>query len=623
MALQHRDDITGLRAVAILPVLLFHAHVAGFGGGFVGVDVFFVISGFLITGLLQQQAANEAFRYRDFYGRRMRRILPALFAMVAVATPFSLILLSPRNLEHAGLGMMATSAFWSNVLFGQETHYFDAAATTKPLLHTWSLAIEEQFYLVFPLIMVGLRRWPRARYATIAAIAVLSLGVSVGHLGTRGSFFSTPFRFWELALGALLALAPIPMPRRWMADLESLVGLGLIAWAVFVFNEQTPFPGPNALVPCLGAAAILHAGIGRPSLVGRLLSLPPVVGIGLISYSLYIWHWPVLVFYRFVNLGDPGAVATAVLLALIFVLSIVSWRWIEEPFRRRGLIRARTIFILAAAGSALMLAVGTLFSSTHGLPGRFPESYIRQTPRYGEHTCFLQLGDRQGSWRAQRCTDQAGGSKSVFLWGDSYAAHYAPGLKGLERPLGFNLTQATYAACPPLVGFPSLLAPDCPAFNRQAMAAITASRPAVVILSAQWGGAESDVYRADPTRLAALVTATVQALKQAGVKQVLIVGQSPTFTLDVPQLAIGLTMSRRPLVFQPQFPMVMDPALQAVAAQQQAVWFAPRTVLCAGEVCRLADAQGHLLYWDNGHYSPTGSFYLAQAMQPALAAALR
>jgi peptidoglycan/LPS O-acetylase OafA/YrhL len=623
MATQQRDDITGLRAVAILPVLLFHARVAGFSGGFVGVDVFFVISGFLITGLLEHQAAAGAFRYRDFYERRMRRILPALFAVVAACTPVSLILLSPRNLEHAGLGMMATSTFLSNVLFGQETHYFDAAATTKPLLHTWSLSIEEQFYLVFPLIVVGLRRRPRARIAVIALIAAASLGSSINHLDLRGSFFSTPFRFWELALGALLALMPFAWPRRWMADAESLIGIGLIAWAVFAFNERTPFPGANALVPCLGAAAILHAGIGRASLVGRLLSLPPFVGIGLISYSLYVWHWPVLVFYRFVALGDPGPLATAVLLTLIFAVSIVSWRWIEAPFRRPGVVRGRTIFILAGVGSALILAVGTLFSSTHGLPGRFAESYIRQTPRYGEHTCFLQLGDKRGSWSAARCTDQAGGSKSVFLWGDSYAAHYASGLKTLERPLGFNLTQATYATCPPLLDFRSPLAPDCPAFNRQVLAAVAASRPALVVLSAQWGGAESDVFGADPARLAVLVRTTVQALRAAGAGQVLIVGQSPTFTLDVPQLSIGLSASRRPLAFQPQFPMVLDPALRAVAAQQNAAWFAPSAVLCSAGQCRLADAQGHLIYWDNGHYSSAGSAYLARAMRPTLAAVLR
>jgi peptidoglycan/LPS O-acetylase OafA/YrhL len=623
MTIQRRDDITGLRAVAILPVLLFHARVAGFSGGFVGVDVFFVISGFLITGLLDQQAAGGGFRYRDFYERRMRRILPALFAMIAVITPVSLILLSPRNLEHAGLGMMAASTFWSNILFGQETHYFDAAATTKPLLHTWSLSIEEQFYLLFPLIVVGLRRWPRARIGLIALIAAASLSASIGHLDIRGSFFSTPFRLWELALGGLLALMPIPWPRRWMADLESVIGLGLIGWAVFGFDSRTSFPGLNALVPCLGAAAILHAGIGRPSLTGRVLSLAPVVWIGLISYSLYVWHWPVLIFYRFIFLSDPGPLATAGLLALILAISIASWRWIEAPFRKAGLIRGRTIFILAGCGSALILAVGTLFSSTHGLPGRFPESYIRQTPRYGEHSCFLQLGDRRGSWSEERCTDKAGGTKTVFLWGDSYAAHYAPGLKGLERPLGFNLTQATYAACPPLVDFHSQLASDCPAFNRQVLAAIAAAKPELVILSAQWGGAESDVYGADPARLSGLVTATIQALRRAGVKQVLIVGQSPTFTLDVPQLAIGLSMSRQPLAFQPQFPMVLDPALRAVAVRQGAVWFAPKAVLCAGPACRLTDGQGHLLYWDNGHYSPTGSAYLAQAMAPTLAAALR
>ena len=300
--MQYRSDIDGLRALAVVPVVLGHAHVTGFAGGFVGVDVFFVISGFLITTILATEAREGSFSLTRFYERRARRLFPALFAVLIFCAAAAWTRFPAEDLEAFGRSLLATIFFGSNMLFWSETGYFDIAAEQRPLLHTWSLAVEEQFYLLFPLAVWWTTRRMGGRYAAWLWPAMgASFVLSVVWVPTHPSsaFYLVPARAWELLMGSALALGLVPALRQ-QSHRETCSALGtlFIAMSVVLYDANTPFPGSNAVLPCLGAALVIHAGHSGTTAVGRLLGTKPVVFVGLISYSLYLWHWPLLVFAR-------------------------------------------------------------------------------------------------------------------------------------------------------------------------------------------------------------------------------------------------------------------------------------------------------------------------------------
>jgi len=284
-ALSYRPDVDGLRALAVLAVVLFHYRVPGFSGGFVGVDIFFVISGYLITGLIVKETAENRFSLRRFYERRVRRIFPALFAMLAVATVAAALLFFPTSFERFGKSLLATAVFGSNFEFWREAGYFDVSADQKPLLHLWSIAVEEQFYLIFPalILLIGMRSKLKLIMA-VATVFAASLAFSIWciyHAHMAG-YYLLPSRMWELMLGALLAIGRLHVPEKWkLHELAAAAGLVLIAYGAFRYSHATPFPGVAALAPCLGAALVIAAGEGAG--INRVLSLRPVVFVGLIS----------------------------------------------------------------------------------------------------------------------------------------------------------------------------------------------------------------------------------------------------------------------------------------------------------------------------------------------------
>ena len=317
----YRPDIDGLRAVAVVPVVLYHAGVPALTGGFVGVDVFFVISGYLITGIVAAGIAAGSFSIVEFYERRARRILPALFVVLAASVAAGWWLLLPEPLERFAKSLLAATLFGSNFWFLDSARdYFAPGSDFAPLLHTWSLAVEEQFYLFFPPLLWAVARWRRGR--EVRLVAWLSLASFLGAVVVVAvdpplAFYLAPLRIWELGLGALLALRPVPrLAARWQREGLGALGLAGIAVAVFGYDDLTPFPGFAALAPCLGALAIIAVGSGG-SVVNRALAIRPVVFVGLISYSLYLWHWPILAFLR-VRLGEvelPSGVAAVAVLA--------------------------------------------------------------------------------------------------------------------------------------------------------------------------------------------------------------------------------------------------------------------------------------------------------------------
>ena len=372
----YRADIDGLRALAIVPVLLFHVAAPGFHGGFVGVDVFFVISGYLITGIVAREVAAGRFSLLDFYRRRALRIFPALFVMLAVYAAVAYATLLPGELAAFAKSMLATALFSSNFYFHQSSGYFAPAAHAMPLLHTWSLAVEEQFYLVWPLLLMLLAH--RTRHAAVglaAVLAALSFGAAawgVSH-DPAGSFYLSHARAWELLIGALLVwLPPRVLVHRGLRELTAGLGLAAILVAVKFFNQGTPFPGPMALLPVLGAAAIIAAGAAGPTAVGRVLSLRPLVFIGRVSFSLYLWHWPLIVFAQTALFLEQTAAVRMLLVLLSFGLAVLSWRFVETPFRR-GTPARPTRRVLARA-AAVIDRKSTRLNSSHSTLSRMPSS---------------------------------------------------------------------------------------------------------------------------------------------------------------------------------------------------------------------------------------------------------
>lgn len=377
--MKYRSEIDGLRTVAVLPVILFHAGFEAFAGGFVGVDVFFVLSGYLITTILLAEIAEGRFSILRFYERRARRILPALYFVILVTLPFAFQFMLRDELISYGRAILSVIVFASNFYFWQNTNYFSRVAEENPMLHTWSLAVEEQYYMLFPLALLLLWRW-KARGAAIG-IVVLALGsLALAEIGSRvapvPNFFLLPTRAWELGIGALAALAlfrrdpAAPLPG--FAPAAAALGLAMILGSVWAFDAGTPFPSVYALVPTVGTALVVlyaRADVG----VGRLLSLPPVVFLGLISYSAYLWHQPLFAFARITSFGPPSPALMIGLALLSLALAALTWRYVERPFRDRAAISGGAILrygLGASFGLALLAGVGPLL--TRGVAG-YPE----------------------------------------------------------------------------------------------------------------------------------------------------------------------------------------------------------------------------------------------------------
>lgn len=490
---RYRPEIEGLRALAVLPVMLFHAGFDTFSGGYVGVDIFFVISGYLITTILVDDHAAGRFSILDFYERRARRILPALFVVIAVCIPFAWRWMLPVELADFGRSLVAVVLFVSNVLFWRSSGYFDLAAESKPLLHTWSLGVEEQFYVVFPLIIAfGWRFGVRRLAIGLAIIAALSLAASVWLLDRDAvaSFFLLPTRAWELLAGASLALAGTARTARIAPPLRGgLAAAGMIAIfaAVFTYDETTRFPGVAALLPVAGTLLVL-AFANPATLAGRLLATPPMLWVGAISYSAYLWHQPLYAFARLMLVDHPPKWLFGLLLIGALALASLSYRFIEAPFRDRSRVSRRGIFTFALAGSLLLAGIGGGLVVAKGAPQRFdaatlplldPGSPIEGCPAVDAWLNVCRIGDARSS-------------KHVVLLGDSHSYALRPALDAALKRAGRG-GYAVHTSCHPIPGlFDSreavtpARAAFCAEANRRLLA--FAERPDVtgVVVAVRW-----------------------------------------------------------------------------------------------------------------------------------------
>jgi peptidoglycan/LPS O-acetylase OafA/YrhL len=386
-SMRYRREIDGLRAIAVLPVIFFHAGFEAFRGGFVGVDVFFVISGYLITSIILSEMERGVFSLSRFYERRARRILPALLLVMLACLPFAWMWLSRTDLEDFSQSLVAVSTFAANFLFWQESGYFDTAAELKPLLHTWSLAVEEQFYLLFPLFLLVCRRFD-VRWTSVAlgSVFMLSLASAVWASAAMpaAAFYLLPTRCWELLLGASAVFIPrqhgVRHYGRAIGELGGWGGLALILYSVLRFDEGTTFPGLYALVPTVGALlVIVFAQAGTT--VAALLGHRALVGLGLISYSAYLWHQPIFAFAKHAPVPDLTAGSFVFLSLLSFGLAYLTWRFIESPFRSEERVDRRWIVLLSLSGPALFAGIGLAVLSNMEAIQRYKTGLMTETQR--------------------------------------------------------------------------------------------------------------------------------------------------------------------------------------------------------------------------------------------------
>jgi len=453
--MRYRREIDGLRAIALIPVILFHAGFELFSGGYIGVDVFFVISGYLITSILINELQQDKFSIVRFYERRARRILPALFLVMTCCVPFAWVWMSPSQFKDFAQSIVAVSLFASNILFWIESGYFAAASEMKPLLHTWSLAVEEQYYILFPIFLsLVWRLGKRPVLYTIIIIAAVSLLLTelFSRIDPAANFYLAPTRAWELLAGSICAFLQFSKEKE-KSEVLSLFGFGLIIFSIFYFDKNTPFPSLYALAPVIGTALIVLYGKSE-TWVAKLLSTKILVGIGLISYSAYLWHLPLFAFARIRRIywPDQWIMLSASILSLI--LAYLSWRFVEEPFRKKKkttLLTRRAIFTISSATASVFIVFGIYVHIENGIPTRNTPSGITFADINVDERVKRNIGlhedCREGITSSYNC--KTGDTPEILLWGDSFAMHLAQALLASNSDMSF--IQFTKPSCAPII----------------------------------------------------------------------------------------------------------------------------------------------------------------------------
>ena len=509
--MKYRPEIDGLRALAVIPVILFHAGFQSFSGGFVGVDVFFVISGYLITSLILAEQHAGTFTLIGFYERRARRILPALFVVMFVSVFFAWYVMPPSDRKEFSESIMAASAFVSNVYFWRQAGYFDTASETKPLLHTWSLSVEEQYYVLFPLFLLFTWKFgKRLIVELLIFIAIMSFSVAQwGSLNKQAfSFFVLPARGWELLVGALIAFylftrdADKPTIKTF-SQIGSGLGLLLLTCAIFAFDKHTPFPGVYTLIPTTSTALIIVFATEQ-TLVGKMLASKVLVGIGLISYSAYLWHYPLFAFARHVSIGEPSNMVLLALIAATLCLAYLSWKFVETPFRQRQRIERNKIFFYGTVSSVFFVAVGFLghwykgFESKYDLPPSLSTSLLMS---HRQAECFdkEQVHTRNDWMCALGNKDHS--RPSFIVLGDSHALSFLDAFDKAAESENVTGAFSAVSSCPPLLEIHPLNVSqevnNCNLLNERIFEYVRTNEIKKVFLVARWtyytdGGYDSD-----------------------------------------------------------------------------------------------------------------------------------
>lgn len=654
--LQYRPEIDGLRAVAVSLVVLYHAGLPFISGGFVGVDIFFVISGYLITSVIISELKQGTFSFRNFYERRVRRLLPALYVMAGVTFLGSFVLYTPIELANASSAMLAALFFSSNIYFWKTTNYFSDSSEFQPYLHTWSLGVEEQFYFFFPVAIVLLFR--RRAWLTAFTLAALCLSLALSIYATKNyawaGYYLLPSRAWQMLAGAILAIYPIKFEKTSSVKVAlALISFCCLLLPPFILDDSVPFPGLAAIPSTVGACLLIVLGLGEPVFLTRILSTRPMIFLGLISYSLYLWHWPVFAFIRSFK-ADTDLVLLESLsgICIAVLLGWLSWKYVENPFRNKKKFTSKQLYTCIGAGSFVLCSVFAATIALKGIPSRLDERVIEYASTNGDHIlsdpCIHKEAEniRKGDICAFKY-DEA--PPSVILWGDSHAASFKPGYMALLKDLGISGYFAGGVGCPPLPGilktnFAS--GPRCLAANEATLDYILNNQELTkVILHARWAlSVEGSRYGAEGGKeyiltdtladngntstnyehVSSSLKRLVETLTNAG-KEVIIIGSIPEFGHNVPRIVAnnlqwGKDKQIRPTIseFLKRQSRVTS-LLNSLSEDYETTKIVfPHEVLCDAKACRAVDANANLLYLDDDHVSEVGALEVAQLIKAFL-----
>lgn len=632
-----RADVQGLRAIAVISVVLYHAHKNLLPGGFVGVDVFFVISGFLISSILMNELDHGEYSLAGFYRRRIKRLFPALYLMLAAVLVTGAVLLPPDALKELGHTAVSTVFFVSNFDFNRLSDYFAGDSQLKPLLHTWSLAVEEQFYLFFPLFLALLwRRWRKHYRLVIFMVAVASLAISVW-AATRhpsAAFFLAPSRFFELMIGSLTARAVLsPRVSQTQRNVLSLAGMACLLVSLVAFNDQTPFPGFAALLPCCGTALVILTGSSGSSIGNKIIGASAImIFFGDISYSLYLWHWPLLVFGRYFFAAPLTVLQAGALVLVSIAAAKFSWEFVERPVLAW---RGRPSSVLPLGASLMLVggAVAVAVAASNGLPSRFAPETLRLLASANDYNhrrpqCH-NPDDREIPYEKNCIYGDPKAAPEAAVWGDSHGAELVEALGERLGKVGQSVMQITASSCPPALDYQSPHRPLCTTHNRNTFEhLIHDPKIASVVLTADFIG---DTVT-DWAGLSSGFSRVVQGLRDAG-KTVVIVYQIPVQPFDPP---IGLGLSRahgRAVedygVDSAEFAKETSRTtqfLEQLSRRTGAIAFRPAHILCDDKVCHAYSESLGSLYYNADHISLVGArllaarFPLQELVRPQIAA---
>jgi peptidoglycan/LPS O-acetylase OafA/YrhL len=615
-SVKYRPDIDGLRALAVLAVVAFHAFPEYITGGFVGVDIFFVISGFLIAGITLDEASKETFSFRRFYERRVRRIFPALLIVLVVVLMAGWLILLPNDLLRLGKQSLASAAFVANFYFWFQSGYFSPDARTFPLLHLWSLGVEEQFYILWPAIIVGVgRRADRTIYA-ILLIGLSSFCINIALMPNHEADFYFPVtRAWELMFGAALAWRKRhnagAFPSRATANSATIVGLIMLGGSVVTFDQQSAYPGWLALVPTIGASLIVWGGASG-GVACLILSSRPLVFVGLISYPLYLWHWPLLVFSEALKFAPLTALERFLIVAASFVFAWLTFEFVEKQFRGDNSTSGNKVAALAA-GMMVVAVAGIVLIDEQGFYFRFPEQTrefakaIEYPASWRIHKCLID--PKNESVFAEGCLER--GRPLLFVWGDSTATALMPGLRQLQAEKTFGLTQFTANSCGPWLDVDVPNYPNCRTINSEILGIVSRSRPDVVLLHER-GYMLGESLEG--------LKKTVAALHALSIRTV-VLGPDPVWKRGLPHEAVRYLIIHHRLiptrtserVYQVWNNAQMASEMNKLGAEYISAWDA----MCDSDGCltRVGDRPEDIVALDQSHLTETGSNFLIQAIK--------
>ncbi len=627
----YRPEIDGLRAIAVVSVILFHAEftLSGttlFQGGYIGVDVFFVISGYLITLIIIRELAQDKFSLKNFYERRARRIMPILLTVTLLTTLAALFLMPPQPLMSFSLSAITTLFFSSNIYFFLDSNYWAEPSALKPLLHTWSLAVEEQFYILYPFMLIALWRYFKNHLVFILGlITITSLGLA--QYGSsqfiEANFYLLPSRGWELMAGAILAHIELTSGRKIESRFTKalpILGFVFIICAVLLFDETTPHPSLVTLLPVAGTMLLIWFS-QEGDYITWLLSRQICVRIGLLSYSLYMWHFPLFAFSRLTQASESN-LDKFLIIMLTTILSSIGYIAIERRARIQNKLSTKLFLMIVVTASLIILILNVYALQARGSLTGSEEDEIAFGPYdyandYLAHTCFLEPDDMSEPLPFKRCTAKGKtDGPTMLLWGDSHAAHLIPGL--IENFADtYNIIIRTSSDCRPILNRNPKHRPFCKNINDNIFQYVKETRPSHVLIAGRW---QREQYT--------LTVSLIKELKRAGVKFIYVVGPVPHWSKGLPiRLYQQLGPQEIPNIYSiPQYLLddrnepyiAMDQKMQEFFSELDVTYISPISILCRPEkgcLTYAGDKDKALVQWDSSHLTRHGSSYLVRRFE--------